>query len=192
MIMPRKPITLASFTLFAAASLVLAGCAATEPSEFDQGAPVQTASATPTSTPVLSSEEALEEAMKGQMGATVLEVLDPRTYRIEPDADEQADGLSGEVTVTIRESSPLVTPAEGECGYDEALAFAKQHFAENPDDAYVAEGSFSAELYYDEVITAGFAYIPDNDGQDNHYAIAQEMAETSSAGLYALCPAFGE
>ena len=190
--MPRKLIMLASFTLVAAASLVLGGCAATEPSEFDQGAPVQSASATPTSTPDLSSEEALAEAMKYQMGATVLEVLDPRTFRIEPDADEQADGLSGEVTVTIRESSTLVTPAEGECGYDEALAFATQHFAEYPDDAYVAEGSFSAELYYDEVITSGFAYIPDNDGQENLYSVAQETAETTLAGLYALCPEFGE
>jgi hypothetical protein len=190
--MLRKPITLASLTLFAAASLVLAGCAATEPSEFDQGAPVQSASATPTSTPVLSSEEALAEAMKYQMGATVLEVIDPRTFNIEPAADEQAAGVSGEATVTIREGSPLVTPAEGECGYDEALAFAKQYFAENPDDAFVVEGSFSTEFYYDEAITSGFAYIPDDDGQENLYGIPQADAENASAGLYALCPDFGE
>jgi len=184
--MPMKSKTLASFSLLAAASLLLVGCAAAEPTPFDQGAPTPSASTTPSSTPAVNEDEALTEAMKGEMGATVLEVLDPRTFRIEPAADE---GLSGEATVAVREGSPLVSPAEGECGYDEALAFAKQHFAENPDDGYVLEGSFEFDSYFEKVLAAGFAYIPDYDGQ---FVITQENAERDQAGLYALCAGFGK
>jgi len=171
-------------------AIFLAGCAATQPPQVDQGAPSQSATATSTPTPVISDETALAEAMEGVMGATVLEVLDPQTFRIEPSLHEQETrGLSGEVTVTIEEDYGLVTPAEGECGYDEAIEFTKQYFIDNPENPYVFEGSFSADLYFEVLMRAGFAYLPDNDGP---FAIAQEQGESANAGLYGLCADFGE
>ncbi|SEF02666.1 hypothetical protein SAMN04489740_3842 [Arthrobacter alpinus] len=182
MSMPRYSMRLVPLTL-------LAGCAPTESSQVNQDAPSQSATATATPTPILNEKEALAKAMKGQMGATVLEVLDPGTFLVELSPYEQKmKGLSGEATVTFRKSLGLVTPAQGECGYDEAFAFAKQYFADNPDDVYVSEGSFGTDHYLDEALRAGFAYIPDHEGRYDN-ALAQAAADR--AGLYALCPNFG-
>lgn len=187
--MPQYSLRIVPFALLAAASLFLAGCAPTEPSQTSQDAPSQSATSTATSTPALSEKEALAEAMKGQMRATVLEVLDPRTFLVEPSPVElKRKGLSGEVTVSFRKSMGLVTPAKGECGYDEAIAFAKQYFADNLDDAYVSEGNFATEHYLDEAFRAGFAYIPDHEG---NYEDALAQGADDRAGLYALCPNFG-
>ena len=50
------------------------------------------------------------------------------------------------------------------------------------------EGDFSPDEYYELVLRAGFAYIPDNDGP---FEIAQAEADGSGAGLWSTCEGFG-
>jgi hypothetical protein len=174
------------------ATILLSGCAAESapPAAGDGPAPTVSATPTPTPTPTLSGDDAFIAAGSGQVGVAVVEVVDPRTFVVKPSADEASEnGYTGETTVSIREGSELVTPAEGECGYEEALAYAKQYFMENPEDAFIIEDNFSTEEYYERVLSAGFAYIPNNEGT---YAIAQAEADGSGAGLWSLCEGFGE
>jgi endonuclease YncB( thermonuclease family) len=172
------------------AAILLSGCAqeSTPPNADATTAP--TVSATPTPTPTLSGDDAFEASLAGEVGVAVVEVIDPRTFVVKPNTYEAGqNGYTGEATVSIREESTLVTPAEGECGYDEALAYAKQYFSDNPEDAFVRDGDFGTDGYYEVVLRAGFAYIPDNDGQ---FAIAQAQADGSGAGLWSSCEGFGQ
>jgi len=172
------------------ATILLSGCAAESapPTAGETTAPG--VSATPTPTPTLSGDDAFAAALAGEVGVAVVEVVDPRTFIVKPSAYETSqNGYTGQATVSIRAESKLVTPAEGECGYDEALTYAKQYFAENPEDAYVLEGNFSTDGYYEVVLRAGFAYIPENDGP---FEIAQAEADGSGAGLWSTCEGFGQ
>jgi len=171
------------------ATILLAGCAAESAPPAAGDGPAPTASATPTPTPTLSGDDAFTAALLGEVGVAVVEVIDPRTFVVKPSADESSKkGYTGEATVSLPAESNLVTPTEGECGYEEALSYAKQHFAENPEDGYVLEGDFSPDEYYELVLRAGFAYIPDNDGP---FEIAQAEADGSGAGLWSTCEGFG-
>jgi len=195
--MPRNSKKIIPFALLAAASIFLAGCSTSESPRASQETATPPATTTATSTPTPSQDDALAEALMGEMGVTVLEVVDPRTFRVEPDPNEQeTNGLSGEATITMRESSDIVTPLEGECGYTEALAFAKQYFTDNPENAYVLEGNFETDEYYDAAIESGFAFF-DYDteaqyaGAQDLWLAAQEEAKAAGTGLYALCSDFG-
>jgi hypothetical protein len=173
------------------ATILLSGCAQESPTPAAGNGSNSSATAapTPTPTPTHNGDDAFIAALAGEVRVEVVEVVDPRTFVVKPSADETSKkGFTGESTVSMREGSELVTPAEGECGYDEALAYAKQYFAENPEDAYVLEGSFSTDGYYELVLSAGFAYIPNNDGP---YELAQAQADGSGAGLWSTCEGFG-
>jgi outer membrane murein-binding lipoprotein Lpp len=174
-------------TIVVLATTLLAGCSASEPS----------AKAGPTSsstveekaqTQGLSPEEAFREAGETSVAVTVTEVIDPRTFLVEPRSFEQENkGLSGEIEAQLRANTTLVTPAENECGYAETLTFAKEFFAENP-DANIYEGNFISDTYYPRILQAGFAYMSDDSGEFYEW---QMDAESSGAGLWSTCPDFG-
>jgi hypothetical protein len=174
-------------TIVVLATTLLAGCAASEPSA--KAGPTSSSTVEETApTQTLSPEEAFREAATGGVAVTVTEVIDPRTFLVEPRSFEQeTKGLSGEITAQLNPDSTLTTPAENECGYAETLAFAKQFFAENP-DANVEGGVFISDPYYPTILAAGFAYVA---GQPEDREGEQRDARTSGAGLWSICPDFG-
>lgn len=174
-------------TLAVLATVLFTGCAAAESSPSSGSTPKATAEETPASqTP---EEIFIENATKGTLGVAVIEVIDPRTFVVGPNSFEQDHNkLAGEMTVSIRPESTLVTPAEGECGYDESLAFATQYFADNPENAYVKEGHFGSEEYLPDLIRAGFGYVPNPQG---NLEIPQDEAQNLKSGLWTICPGFG-
>lgn len=170
----------------ALAAVLLTGCSTAEPSTTAAPAPSATAEQ---KTPSSEKRDFAEQVAKGELGVTVIKVLNPRSFVVGPNTFEQKqNGLSGEITVQIRADSDLVTPAQGACGYDESLAFATQYFTANPENAYVRSGDFASDEYYRDIVRAGFAYIPNNGGA---LANAQADAEINQAGLWATCPGYG-
>ena len=185
--MPRNSMKTVSAALLVLTALLLAGCATGNTGTTADPAPSATAEQTK---PASEKRDFADQAAKGELGVTVIMVIDPRTFVVGPSTFEQEhNDLSGEITVQIRVGSDLVTPAKGECGYDEALAFAQQYFAENPEnDAGVAVGNFDSQEYFGAAIRAGFAYTPD---PAPHLVSAQGDAEGNQAGLWSTCPGFG-
>ena len=168
-------------------ALLLAGCAKGNTGATADPAPSATAEQTK---PTSEKRDFAEQAAQGELGVTVIKVIDPRTFVVGPSTFEQKqNGLSGEITVSLSAAPDKVTPSAGECGYDEALAFATQYFAENPEnDAGVVRGTFSSTEYFGDAIRAGFMYIPNNHTQ---LESAQNDAEGNQAGLWGSCPGFG-
>ena len=184
--MPRNSMKTVSAALLVLTALLLAGCATGNTGTTAAPAPSATAEQTK---PASEKRNFAEQAAKGELGVTVIKVIDPRTFVVGPSTFEQEhNDLSGEITVKIRAGSDLVTPAEGECGYDEALAFAQQYFTENPEHAYIRAGDFGSDRYYQEIIRAGFAYIPN---VQPPLLNAQGQAEGNQVGLWSTCPGFG-
>ncbi|MCI4659686.1 hypothetical protein [Cryobacterium zhongshanensis] len=170
----------------ALATVLLTGCSAAAPGTEATSAPTATAGQP---TPNSAHGDFTDRATKGQIGATVIKVLTPRSFVVGPNAFEQKQNkLSGELTVQIRADSDLVTPAQGACGYDETLAFVTQYFTTNPENAYVLAGDFASDEYYQDLIRAGFAYIPNNEGILKN---VQADAQDAKTGLWTTCPGFG-
>lgn len=177
-------------TIAVLATVLLAGCATAEAVPDATPSP----SATTDASQPENGEDSFAKATKtAQMSVQVIDVIDPRTFTVGPtDYDREKSGFSGTVTVTIPEESPLVTPAEGECGYDESLAFAQQYFAEKPGDAFLDAGSLGSEMYPIESINAGFAYVAADPNDNSDYAQSSRDAQLTGTGLWATCPGFGE
>jgi hypothetical protein len=174
-------------TLGVLATLLLAGCAAAEPTP---AAPSSAPSASSEDLQAESSEEAfIAKATKGEVGVAVIDVIDPRTFLVGPNKIQQdQNGFTGKLTAEIADDSAFVSPGATECGFDESLAFAKQYFAEHPENAFVSGGTFSSNEYSMESIRAGFAYNSDAEGI---FVNAHEDAKIQKAGLWASCPGFG-
>ena len=133
----------------------------------------------------------------GEIDVTVIKVIDPRTVLVGPSLGARfEDGhgtivtLAGEATVTLHPDSDIVTPAQGECGYDEALAFATQFFSENPTEAQVDRGDFFSSWYFSQLTEAGFASTSDDRG--GAFSGPLYNAKNAKAGVWTLCPGFGE
>lgn len=181
-----------------AATILLAGCATAQPKADNSGgealqpSPSATITEQPQAEQPADGEAAFtEKASTEDLGITVIEVIDPRTFVVGPRTNEQERyGYTGQMTVTLFPSLNLVTPAEGECGYEQTLAFAKQYFAENPEgDAFVGAGSFASIEYYSAAIQAGVAYTTDTEGI---FRYLQGQAESDQPGLWTTCPGFGK
>lgn len=173
--------------LAALAAVLLTGCGSAGTSEPNESAPTQS---TPTRIPVSEGdpgfEESLSERMKDEVGVEILEVQSPRVFLIGPDAwEKDYYDLSGEETVELRDD--MVTPEKGECGYDEALSFARDYFAADA-EADVSGGVLYAPAFDEDYIRAGFAYIPDVTTSLRH---AQEEAQYDKNGLWGTCDSFG-
>ncbi|MEC5149534.1 hypothetical protein RCH22_001175 [Cryobacterium psychrotolerans] len=170
----------------ALATVLLTGCSAAAPSTEATTSPTATAGQP---APNSAHGDFTERATKGQIGVTVIKVLSPRSFVVGPNAFEQKKNkLSGELTIQIRADSGLITPAQGACGYDETLAFVTQYFTTNPENAYVLAGNFDSDQYYQDLIRAGFAYIPNNEGILKN---VQADAQDNKTGLWTTCPGFG-
>ena len=174
-------------TIAAITVSLLAGCAEEPP----QVAPA-TPGASVSATPAAAEDKAVafaNDASTAVIGLVVLDVVDPRTFVVGPDAREaETNGYAGEITVQINPGYNVVTPLEGECGYDESLAFALLYFSEHPDRAYVDAGKFGSDEYFGDVIQAGFAYVPNFEGR---YVMLQETAQATNAGLWGICAGYG-
>jgi hypothetical protein len=180
------------------ATVLLAGCTATA-SAKDTTAPSTdgVSNSAETSTPstdksaVKISEERFEASLAGNpKNIEVVEVLDPRTFLVEAGAlSAKANNYAGQIPISISADLGIVTPALGECGYDESLAFAKQYFAENPTDMKVKNGDFTSFAYFWAATEAGLAYSDDN---YSSLSAPKMDAENAKAGLWTLCPGFGE
>lgn len=141
----------------------------------------------PTAAELKAAEERFAEAVKDEIGVTVTEVVDRQTFVVEPRPyDREYNHFAGEATVTLNPKAPLVTPSSGDCGYDDALAFARDYFAATP-AAGTTAGHFTELEYFTAAVRAGFAYPTDGSDLDNPLADAR----SASAGLWGTCPGWG-
>jgi endonuclease YncB( thermonuclease family) len=178
-----------------AAVALLAGCAGTAAPTFKDGAPV---SASPSS----STKRPDDRLIK------VTKVIDPVTVVATP--YKEADPLYGK-TFTVH-IGDILTPAKGECGYDQAFAFAKTTltsqlwtlrydltpaggtykditpFASNGDhNGWLA----SNRLDYGQIMSsAGMAFHNPAEEYDL-YSNQREQAKSDGTGLWSVCPSFG-
>jgi hypothetical protein len=169
------------------ATALLAGCAA--------GPATSTDAAPETSAPTAQTKPE-------QRQVTGVEVLDPTTIVVTPFKD--TDELFGEeFTVHIND---FLTPAEGECGYDEALALADATVVDGVwflmytaahDGVWIDdEGDHYGYLdsrglsYGQTMVSAGMAYVP-TDVENSPLVNVQNDARDAGTGLWASCPGFG-
>ncbi len=187
-----------SAALLVLATVLLAGCSATtstndDPTPSTDGVSNSAETSTPSTdkSAVKISEERFEASLaRNPKDIEVVEVLDPRTFLVEAGAlSAKANNYAGQIPISISADLGIVTPSLGECGYDESLAFAKQYFAEDPTDMKVKNGDFTSFAYFWAATEAGLAYSDDN---YSSLSVPKMDAENAKAGLWALCPGFGE
>lgn len=177
-----------AITLGAVAIALLAGCSSS---------PAETPAATTGATPDVA------QVMPETREVRAVQVLDPVTIVVTP--VRESDSLYGEeFTVHIDD---LEAPEDGDCGFDEASAAAVSTIGELPwflrydgvaktvyvDDAGEHHGSLQQRAnagYVQTMITEGFGRpIESNDRE--LLATAASGAQSSNAGLWAMCPDFG-
>jgi hypothetical protein len=171
--------------------VMLAGCVS-GPSEGSQAAADSgTTSAAPTT-----------QTQPEQRRVRALKVIDPVTIIMTP--ADKTDTLYGkDFTVHVND---ILTPAKGQCGYDQALALANStligtgwvlQYGTVTDGVYIdSDGDHhgyldSNRLPYGKVmLNAGMAYVPDNE-KAQFNAGAQQDAKAAGTGLWTSCPGFG-
>jgi len=199
-----KTIKTVSWSAVALISLLgLSACAPAQQSSAPSQAPVEQTTAAPSDAPV---EEMVQPGTGSQIFVTNVEVVTGDTFRAT--VATAGNALDGEL-ITIH-AEGVTAPAEGECGYSEAIEYAKSFFAEQPDENLTliykdtslkddfgvdwidANGEHTGGLTGYSVTAAqdGFATVPAG-GSDAGYTAYQTLAQNSSKGLWALCPGFG-
>jgi hypothetical protein len=178
-------------TLLVLATTLLAGCSAAAPTT---GASGDGATQTPTS--------AVAQTEPAQRKVTVDKVIDPTTIVVTPLRD--TDLLYGtKFTVHL---TGFLTPAKGECGYEDSLAFTKTRLAEGfwvldysavKDGVYVDVngehhgilGRVGSYNYVAEILGLGLAYLAPEG--PSYLMSDQQAASDAKTGLWATCPGFG-
>lgn len=184
-------------TVAIVAALLLAGCSPQPSAPAADQSAEQTTAPAETSSAVTVQPDAL--------AVDIVEVVDLETIVVTP--REDTSELYGEDIVVHVVN--VDAPAPGDCGYDEALALAKEQIFIYPNwwvqydvtakssDVFVDEdgehyGRLEAKnVSYDTVmINRGFATIPadDTDSVNTSY---EQSAKDSGAGLWGTCPDFG-
>lgn len=134
-----------------------------------------------------------EELKKDEGRATVNveSMADTTHWTVVPDELSARNGYRGKATVTLDPETKYVTPLKGECGYDEALAFAQSWFADeaNTNDFYVSYGYMQASRYFTDAARKGLAYA--TDPRMTGVVDASAQPKHDRTGLWGSCPGFG-
>jgi len=177
-------------TIGVIATILLAGCAAGP-------------SSTPDSSENAPTEAPVSQTKPEPRNVRAVEVIDPMTVVVTP-LDESDELFGTEFSVHVQD---FVAPSEGDCGYEEALAVAKDA-AVGPiwsltypdavdDNVWIASDgdhfgwlNSNGNTYGQELVVAGMAFEPA--GADPSYlANPQREAQNAGTGLWTSCPDFG-
>lgn len=131
-----------------------------------------------------------------------VKLIDPLNVVVTP-IDEDHEAFGEEILVR---SKRIVVPAEGECGYEQTLASAREliegetwvidyttvkdgvYF--DTDGALLASLAFGATGYEHALVRDGMAAVTD-EAQSGRLGSVMETAKGSGVGLWATCPDFG-
>lgn len=171
------------------AAVLLAGCAAG--SEAD-----------PATSGMPTGDTQKPQTRPDQRPVRGVDVIDPVTVVVTP--TDEGDDLFGEKIIV--HVNDITAPAEGECGYDDAVATAAEtavdanwsiDYSSVTDGVYIDDkgehhGVLNARVvtFSQTMVTEGMALARAGE-VDSYLSNYQEKAQGASAGLWASCPGFG-
>lgn len=196
----------ASVALIAASLLVLAGCAGgtsnqiqSAPSTAPTEAAQPTQSAEPTEAPLELSTEGLPDVIYMKV-TSIHDAASFTATAIDQGSGVYLDGAPFEVRIP-----GVATPTVGECGHDEAIAWAQKSLETGAGDAlklvlrsdagnagadadgvlYGIVSGLKFESYQVELVQQGYAYLTDGQSWG-------ASAQDAEVGLWAICDSFGQ